>query len=89
MLLGLSDKERTNEVVLQPRFPHKLSHAEGSALYDGKPIEVRWRKTNNTIRYRVFVAKGLNVSVICNGKTTVLSEGENELTIQLSDDENE
>ena len=89
VLLGLSDKERTNEVVLQPRFPHKLSHAEGSALYDGKPIEVRWRKTNNTIRYRVFVANGLNVSVICNGKTTVLSEGKNELTIQLLDDENE
>lgn len=89
VLLGLPDKERTNEVVLRPRFPHKLSHAEGSALYDGKPVEVRWRKTNNTIRYRVFVANGLNVSVICNGKTTVLSEGKNELTIQLLDDENE
>lgn len=89
VLLGLPDKERTNEVVLQPRFPHKLNHAEGSALYDGKPVEVRWRKTNNTIRYRVFVANGLNVSVICNGKTTVLSEGKNELTIQLLDDENE
>ena len=89
VLLGLPDKERTNEVVLRPRFPRKLSHAEGSALYDGKPVEVRWRKTNNTIRYRVFVANGLNVSVICNGKTTVLSEGKNELTIQLLDDENE
>ena len=89
VLLGLPDKERTNEVVLRPRFPRKLSYAEGSALYDGKPVEVRWRKTNNTIRYRVFVANGLNVSVICNGKTTVLSEGKNELTIQLLDDENE
>lgn len=89
VLLGLPDKERTNEVVLRPRFPRKLSHAEGSALYDGKPVKVRWRKTNNTIRYRVFVANGLNVSVICNGKTTVLSEGKNELTIQLLDDENE
>ena len=89
VLLGLPDKERTNEVVLRPRFPRKLSHAEGSALYDGKPVEVRWRKTNNTIRYRVFVANGLNVSVVCNGKTTVLSEGKNELTIQLLDDENE
>jgi len=89
VLLGLPDKERTNEVVLRPRFPRKLSHAEGSALYDGKPVEVRWRKTNNTIHYRVFVANGLNVSVICNGKTTVLSEGKNELTIQLLDDENE
>ena len=89
VLLGLPDKERTNEVVLRPRFPRKLSHAEGSALYDGKPVEVRWRKTNNTIRYKVFVANGLNVSVICNGKTTVLSEGKNELTIQLLDDENE
>lgn len=83
VLLGLPDKERTNEVVLRPRFPRKLSYAEGSALYDGKPVEVRWRKTNNTIRYRVFVANGLNVSVVCNGKTTVLSEGKNELTIQL------
>lgn len=89
VLLGLPDKERTNEVVLRPRFPRKLSYAEGSALYDGKPVEVRWRKTNNTIRYRVFVANGLNVSVVCNGKTTVLSEGKNELTIQLLDDENE
>lgn len=89
VLLGLPDKERTNEVVLRPRFPRKLSYAEGSALYNGKPVEVRWRKTNNTIRYRVFVANGLNVSVICNGKTTVLSEGKNELTIQLLDDENE
>lgn len=83
VLLGLPDKERTNEVVLRPRFPRKLSYAEGSALYDGKPVEVRWRKKNNTIRYRVFVANGLNVSVVCNGKTTVLSEGKNELTIQL------
>lgn len=83
VLLGLPDKERTNEVVLRPRFPRKLSYAEGSALYNGKPVEVRWRKTNNTIRYRVFVANGLNVSVVCNGKTTVLSEGKNELTIQL------
>ena len=89
VLLGLPDKERTNEVVLRPRFPRKLSYAEGSALYDGKPVEVRWRKKNNTIRYRVFVANGLNVSVVCNGKTTVLSEGKNELTIQLLDDENE
>lgn len=89
MLLGLPDKERTNEVVLRPRFPRKLSYAEGSALYDGKPVEVRWRKKNNTIRYRVFVAHGLNVSVVCNGKTTVLCEGKNELTIQLLDDENE
>lgn len=89
VLLGLPDKERTNEVVLRPRFPRKLRHAEGSALYAGKPVEVRWRKTNNTILYRVFVANGLNVSVICNGKTTVLSEGKNELTIQLLDDENE
>lgn len=83
VLLGLPDKERTNEVVLRPRFPRKLSYAEGSALYDGKPVEVRWRKKNNTIRYKVFVANGLNVSVVCNGKTTVLSEGKNELTIQL------
>lgn len=83
VLLGLPDKERTNEVVLRPRFPRKLSYAEGSALYNGKPVEVRWRKKNNTIRYRVFVANGLNVSVVCNGKTTVLSEGKNELTIQL------
>ena len=89
VLLGLPDKERTNEVVLRPRFPRKLSYAEGSALYDGKPVEVRWRKKNNTIRYRVFVAHGLNVSVVCNGKTTVLCEGKNELTIQLLDDENE
>ena len=89
VLLGLPDKERTNEVVLRPRFPRKLSYAEGSALYDGKPVEVRWRKKNNTIRYKVFVANGLNVSVVCNGKTTVLSEGKNELTIQLLDDENE
>ena len=89
VLLGLPDKERTNEVVLRPRFPRKLSYAEGSALYDGKPVEVRWRKTKNTIRYRVFVANELNVSVVCNGKTTVLSEGKNELTIQLLDDENE
>lgn len=89
VLLGLPDKERTNEVVLRPRFPRKLSYAEGSALYNGKPVEVRWRKKNNTIRYRVFVAHGLNVSVVCNGKTTVLCEGKNELTIQLLDDENE
>ena len=89
VLLGLPDKERTNEVVLRPRFPRKLSYAEGSALYNGKPVEVRWRKKNNTIRYRVFVAHGLNVSVVCNGKTTVLCEGKNELTIQLLYDENE
>ena len=88
-LLGFPDKERTNEVVLQPRFPRKLRYAEGSALYDGKPVEVRWKRTKNTIRYSVFVTYGLNVNVVYDGKTTMLNAGENELTIQLKDDKNE
>lgn len=88
-LLGFPDKERTNEVVLQPRFPRKLRYAEGSALYDGKPVEVRWKRTKNTIRYSVFVTNGFNVSVVYDGKTTMLNAGENELTIQLKDDKNE
>ena len=89
VLLGLPDKERTNEVVLRPRFPHKLRRAEGSATYDGKTVEVRWKKTKTAIRYRVFVTSGLNVSVVCDDKTTVLKPGENELTIQLRSDKNE
>ena len=88
-LLGFPDKERTNEVVLRPRFPRKLRYAEGSALYDGKTVEVRWKRTKNAIRYRVFVTYGLDVSVVYDGKTTILSAGENELTIQLKDDKNE
>ena len=89
VLLGFPDKERTNEVVLKPRFPHKLRRAEGSATYDGKTVEVRWKRTKNAIRYRVFVTSGLDVSVVYDGKTTILSAGENELTIQLKDDKNE
>lgn len=89
VLLGFPDKERTNEVVLKPRFPRKLRYAEGSATYDGKTVEVRWKRTKNTIRYRVFVTSGLDVSVVYDGKTTILSAGENELTIQLKDDKNE
>ena len=89
VLLGFPDKERTNEVVLQPRFPRKLRYAEGSALYDGKPVEVRWKRTKNTIRYSVFVTYGLNVNVVYDGKKTMLNAGENELTIQLKDDKNE
>ena len=88
-LLGFPDKERTNEVVLRPRFPRKLRYAEGSALYDGKTVEVRWKRTKNAIRYRVFVTYGLDVSVVYDGKTTILSAGENELTIRLKDDKNE
>lgn len=88
-LLGFPDKERTNEVVLQPCFPRKLRYAEGIALYDGKPVEVRWKRTKNTIRYSVFVTYGLNVNVVYDGKTTMLNAGENELTIQLKDDKNE
>ena len=82
-LLGFPDKERTNEVVLRPRFPRKLRYAEGSALYDGKPVEVRWKRTKNTIRYSVFVTYGLNASVVYDGKTTMLNAGENELTLGL------
>lgn len=89
VLLGFPDKERTNEVVLKPRFPRKLRYAEGSATYDGKTVEVRWKRTKSTIRYRVFVTSGLDVSVVYDGKTTILSAGENELTIQLKDDKNE
>lgn len=89
MLLGFPDNERTNDVILKPRFPHKLRRAEGSATYDGKTVEVRWKKTKNAIRYRVFVTSGLNVSVVCDDKTTVLKPGENELTIQLRSDKNE
>ena len=88
-LLGFPDNERTNDVILKPRFPHKLRRAEGSATYDGKTVEVRWKKTKNAIRYRVFVTSGLNVSVVCDDKTTVLKLGENELTIQLRSDKNE
>ena len=89
MLLGFPDNERTNDVILKPRFPHKLRRAEGSATYDGKTVEVRWKKTKNAICYRVFVTSGLNVSVVCDDKTTVLKPGENELTIQLRSDKNE
>ncbi len=88
-LLGFPDNERTNDVILKPRFPHKLRRAEGSATYDGKTVEVRWKKTKTAIRYRVFVTSGLNVSVVCDDKTTVLKPGENELTIQLRSDKNE
>ena len=81
--LGLPDGEYDKTVVLQPKFPHKLRRAKGSALYDGKIVEVEWRRIKNTIRYKVFVTEGLNVSVVYGNDITQLQTGENEICVEL------
>ena len=81
VLLGFPEYEYTTKVVLQPKFPRKLRHAEGSALYDGKVVRVEWKRQKNKIRVQIFVTDGLNVSVVYNGKSTSLHVGKNEITL--------
>lgn len=81
--LGFPDGEYDKTVVLQPKFPRKLRRAKGSALYDGKIVEVEWRRIKNTIRYKVFVTEGLNVSVVYGNDVTQLQAGENEICVEM------
>lgn len=81
VLLGFPEKEYTTNVVLRPVFPRKLRHADGSAMYDGKVVQVEWKRQKNNIRMQIFVTDGLNVSVVYNGKSTSLQVGKNEITL--------
>ena len=81
VLLGFPEKEYTTNVVLRPVFPRKLRHADGSAMYDGKAVQVEWKRQKNNIRMQIFVTDGLNVSVVYNGKSTSLQVGKNEITL--------
>lgn len=81
VLLGFPEYEHTTKVVLQPEFPRKLRHAEGSTLYDGKVVHVEWKRQKKSIRIQIFVTNGLDVSLVCKGKTYFLHAGDNEIVI--------
>lgn len=74
-----------NSVEISPCFPSQLSFAEGSFEHENGDVRCRWEHTDEGIRLRVTLPKGLRTTLrlpqgyVCDGE---LYSGENALLVR-------
>ena len=84
------DDSNVNNVLIQPRFAHKLTFAEGSVCVPAGNVHVRWERTDSGVTVRCTVPEGVQATLCAdngyrleNGKTAIpLPIGESEQRVK-------